>query len=474
MTVGRWSDCADCGGPDARTSLDGVFRCDGCLNAYLSARTGWPALPAPPAVETLRAADGREVRIGYRLTWAPSGLMCAQAEEAELPPGDGFSFVVYDDQDADPQEVLGRLRRIVQREVAHAYLEPSGFGEDPWAIAGTEVAGRVDWSGDDAVRVPSVVVDGRRLTWEEFGRLVASFEGWRFAMRFDSSSDGLLDGADGADGAGTAVGDGDDGDDTEVVPVSGADMDAEVVPLFGARSAGGAASEATPSIDAVLTDFLAAQQARLAASTFARYADIVDLLRRCLNTFGHTSLSGRDAQAWQAAFDAGDQGAFTRLFGPEHIVEGYGEFLGTFLVRKVAASKQQLKDAGTVTKRLARWLAEQGHVTPEAAEAARERAADAGRQLPRADELGAQLFRHAQRTRLPVHPNDIADEDWIEDLLPITRVEDARLWFDQLGPVEVPAAASDLAEVGWEVSVVLARVAGTWRLVEVGTVYPDP
>ena len=415
MTGGRLPVCADCGGPDARTSIGGVSRCDGCCNSHISAQTGWPSLPAPPGVETLRAGDGREVRIRYRLTWTPSGLLCAEAEEADLPPGDGFRFVVYGERDADPQEVLDRLHRIVQREVARAYLEPSGVGEETWAIAGSEVAGRVDWSGDGAVRAPSVVVDGRRLTWEAFGRLVASFEGWGFWMRFDDSSG--VPGGD-VDRADARVA---DSDHTEVVPSPDDRVDAEVVPLFGARGVRSAEQPETPSIDVALTDFLADQEARLAASTFARYEGIVD---------------------------------------------------GSFMVRKVAASKQQLKDAGTVTKRLARWLADQGYVAPDAAEVARERAADAGRQLPRADELGEQLFLQAKRTRLPVHPDDIADEDWVEDLLPITRVEDGRLWFGDFGPVEVPAAASDLAEVGWDVSVVLARLDGTWRLVEVGSVYP--
>ena len=35
-----------------------------------------------------------------------------------------------------------------------------------------------------------------------------------------------------------------------------------------------------------------------------------------------------------------------------------------------------------------------------------------------------------------------------------------------------PSAASEVAEVGWHVNVVLARLDGTWRLVEAGGVYP--
>ena len=231
-------------------------------------------------------------------------------------------------------------------------------------------------------------------------------------------------------------------------------------------------SESQPTIDEALEGFLAAQRERLAASTYARYEDIVDLLRHCLNGYGYQSLTGAEARTWKAAYDAGDEEAFTRLLGPQHIVDSYGEFLGYYLIRKVGGSGQQLKDAGTVTKRLARWLAEQGYVDTDDAEVARDRAADAGRELPRADKLGTQLFRHAQRTTLPVHPNDLPDEDWIEAHLPITRVEKGQLWFGDVGPVEVPTAASDLAEVGWHVTITLARLKGAWRLVEVGGVYP--
>jgi hypothetical protein len=458
MAGSQLPPCADCGSRDARTSLGGSQLCDRCLNGRVSERTGWSRLPDPPPVEVIRAADGREVRFRYRLTWAPSGVMSAEAEAADQPSGDGFRFGLYGEHDAEPDAVLAQLRRIVQREVGRAYLEPQVSGAEvggtPWVIAGDEVAGRIDWSGDGSVREPSVVIDGRRFDWDEFGRMMASFEGWEFRMLLGDSADSV--------GPGTAA-EGEEPDRGE---------DGEVISLFGGRGSGGDDPVAVPSIDDVLVEFLAAQRERLAASTYARYEDIVDLLRHCLNGYGYQSLTGAEAQTWQEAFDAGDDEAFTRVCGPERIVENYGEFLGYFMVRKVAASKQLLKDAGTVTKRLARWLAEQGYVDPDAAELARDRATDAGRELPRADELAHQLLLLTEHTRLPVHPNDIPDEDWVEDHLPITRVDDGRLWFGDTGPVEVPTAASNVAEVGWHVTVVLARLDDAWRLVQVGAVYP--
>lgn len=243
----------------------------------------------------------------------------------------------------------------------------------------------------------------------------------------------------------------------------------------GDRDAGAGAQHATtdePSIDAVLLDFLADQQARLAESTYRRYERTVGLLRHCLNAYGDQWLAGEDAARWQEAFDAGEHDAFTRVCRPERILDSYGEFLGYFMLRKGATSRQDLRAAATVTKKLARWLTDHGYVDPQLAVTAHGRAALAGRELPRAYELGEHLFDLAQNTHLPVAPTEIAADDWVEDHLPITRVEDGQLWVGDIGPLAVPTATSDLAEVGWDLSVVLARVAGQWRLVQVGTVYP--
>lgn len=183
-------------------------------------------------------------------------------------------------------------------------------------------------------------------------------------------------------------------------------------------------------------------------------------------------MSEDEDERWQAAFDAGDEDAFAALFGPEEIVGIYGEFLGYFMIRKVAASQDELKAAATVTKKLARWLERHDYVDNVAAGDAHERATEAGHDLPRVEKLGDHLYRLAQRTRLPARPDDIANEDWVEDHQPITGVEDGRLWFGEVGPVAVPREASDLAEVGWDVYVVLARLGGKWELVEVPMVYP--
>jgi len=42
---------------------------------------------------------------------------------------------------------------------------------------------------DDLSGPYDVVVDGRRLSWHEFGRLLEPFEGWEFRLTFESAED---------------------------------------------------------------------------------------------------------------------------------------------------------------------------------------------------------------------------------------------------------------------------------------------
>ncbi len=228
----------------------------------------------------------------------------------------------------------------------------------------------------------------------------------------------------------------------------------------------------TVTIDEALDAFLDEQRERLSARTLRRYEDVVFLLRGSLNGYAYDELDAHEQERWRAAFDAGDEEAFTRLFGPEKIVEHLEAFLGDFMIRKVMAGEELLRASGTVAKKLASWLAAKGYIDdPQRAEA-RERGAEAARDLPRAERLGRLLYEQMERTP-PIDIDEAAAEDVVDDLLAIARVEPRALWFEGgIGPVRVPKAASDVAQVGWRVNIVLGRLRREWRIVELGNVYP--
>lgn len=226
------------------------------------------------------------------------------------------------------------------------------------------------------------------------------------------------------------------------------------------------------TIDEVLLRFLAEQRERLSARTFRRYEEVVALLRDCLDGYAHQSLNDEERRRWEAEFETNEDGAFCRLFGPEKIAENLGEFLDYFMVRKVIAGQELLKAAGTVTGKLVGWLDERGYIDETSADEAGDRAREATRDLPRADRLGALL--HEVTDQAPaIDPDDVDDEDWVEDYLQIVDVQPGKIWFDNgVGPIAVPRTASDLARPGWSAFVTAARIDKRWHLLEIGVVYP--
>ena len=221
----------------------------------------------------------------------------------------------------------------------------------------------------------------------------------------------------------------------------------------------------------MLSEFLAAQEQRLAARTFANYRSVVDLLRHCLNGYGHQYLDHDGRRRYEQAFDDGDEDAFVHLFGPEKILEGLGEFLDYFMVRKVMAGEELLRAAGTVTKKLAKWMAANGYLDRAAAGEAVERGTTAAHDLPKVERLSRLLFDQAQREANDYR--EVADDDIVEDYFTIERVQPGALWLTgDVGPLKVSRDASSLAKPGWSVYLVVARSPLGWRLLESGTVYP--
>jgi hypothetical protein len=53
------------------------------------------------------------------------------------------------------------------------------------------VRGKIDADIDQDGRVPLLIIDGKEITWDEFGRMLMSFEGWRFKMTLADKSEEL-------------------------------------------------------------------------------------------------------------------------------------------------------------------------------------------------------------------------------------------------------------------------------------------
>ena len=431
--------CKECGSPAARTYLDNVLLCDSCADKRISELTGFPRLPGPPPPITLRDGEGKKRTFAFRVWRAATGIEVV-VEETGVPLGQGYERAVLGAHDADVDALAARLRQIAAEEVGRPQLErnPHRAG---WVLVDDALEGRLVWNEDgNEVGTPyKVAVDGRLLGWDELGRALEAYEGWRLRIELADRVDDLR-------------------------------PDADVIALRALADTEATAAGQRPTIDELLAGFLAAERDRLAPRTYGRYEHVVSLLRSCLGNYGHQDLDDAERARFEAAYESDDE-AFVHLFGADKLVAGLPEFLGYFMVRKVMAGEDLLRAAGTVAKRLAKWLEANGHIDSAAAAAARELGAEAARDLPRAERLGSILFE--QTDRGDVDLNALDDNDVVEDYLTIERVEPGALWFEHgIGPVTVPKAASDLAQPGWSASITVAKLKGQWRVVEIGNVYP--
>lgn len=238
---------------------------------------------------------------------------------------------------------------------------------------------------------------------------------------------------------------------------------------------------ADPTIDKVLDEFLGEQRRRLKPRTASLYEEVLHLLQRHLNSYAYESLSKPESVLFNRHYDAEgeDHREFCDIFGPDKIVENLGMFLGYFMIRKVVAGQELMRAAGTVTKKLSKWLASKGCISEAEAGEGAENGAEAARDLPNA-ERAARILCDATWDA-EIDPEEIAEEDYLDfDHYTIEKVEPGRIWFQvwdggrrkTCGPVAVPASATKLLRAGWDISCALVRDGNRWRMVEAANVYP--
>jgi hypothetical protein len=144
----------------------------------------------------ITGADGRSHRLRYRISRAPSGISLRLVEHDNAAAPGGYVFAILGERDAEVSDLVAALYAEAAAEISRCYLEPDDYvgwvpGSPGWQVADEEVAGRFEYDPDTGTNGPhGVVIDGRYLSWQEFGAALSAFEGWRFRLLIeDPSSD---------------------------------------------------------------------------------------------------------------------------------------------------------------------------------------------------------------------------------------------------------------------------------------------
>ena len=170
-------------------SMDKGYRklCTRCVNAEIAKLSGledFENIRLDPIGITDCAGESHQFHFRTRLL---GDIVSLEAFELREGNPAGYRFQMVGDPEDDLFALLGRLIQKIRRTLSIRHLkEIDGHGLQ---IADDTVRGRIEWGESEDGRVPLLVVDGREISWEDFGSMLMSFEGWQFKLEILDPSD---------------------------------------------------------------------------------------------------------------------------------------------------------------------------------------------------------------------------------------------------------------------------------------------
>ena len=187
--------CATCGqftpGYDIVNygSIEDGYRqlCSQCLNAEVAKSDGLDKFEHV-RFDPVELADctGEAHVFHFRTRLFGPGVALDAFELRDGQPA-GYQFQIIGDPQDDLLVLLGRLIEKIRRALSIKHVKDGELGLQ---IADhLVVQGRIGSDSAPGDRVPLLVVDGREITWEEFGRMMLTCEGWQFRLEIRDKSE---------------------------------------------------------------------------------------------------------------------------------------------------------------------------------------------------------------------------------------------------------------------------------------------
>ena len=169
-------------------SIEGGYRqlCSQCLNAEVASTQGldrFENIRFDQVAMTDCAGEAHEFHFRTRLL---GSMVALDAFELKRGEPAGYQFQILGDPNDDLLSLLGRLVERMRRSLSVKHLVQSEYGLQ---IADQTVRARIESDQTTDERMPLLVIDGRDVSWEEFGRMLMTFEGWQFRIEIGDRSD---------------------------------------------------------------------------------------------------------------------------------------------------------------------------------------------------------------------------------------------------------------------------------------------
>ena len=160
--------------------------CGQCFNQEIAKQGGLDFEHAKFTPVGLADCDGEVHEFHFRTHLFGAGVAVDGFELRDGHPA-GYWFQIIGKPEDDLLVLLGRLIKRIRRALATKHLTDGNLGLQ---IANQIVSGRIEWDDDHDGRLPMLIIDGREITWEDFGHMLMSFEGFHFQLNIrDKSSE---------------------------------------------------------------------------------------------------------------------------------------------------------------------------------------------------------------------------------------------------------------------------------------------
>ena len=170
-------------------SIEAGYRklCTRCFNAEVARRSGLEGFENTwfePVV--LQDADGEPHEFHFKSRLSGDEVFMAAFEIWDGVRG-GYEFEIIGDALADQLELRGTLIERVRRRIASKdiRIDPHHGPQ----IAGEMIRGRISSDIEQPERTPLLIIDGQEFSWEAFGRMLMTFEGWQFRLEILDRTD---------------------------------------------------------------------------------------------------------------------------------------------------------------------------------------------------------------------------------------------------------------------------------------------
>ncbi|MBC9785339.1 hypothetical protein H1S01_12550 [Heliobacterium chlorum] len=157
--------------------------CRDCFSKIMAKQLGVPFSPIQNNRITLSDFEGKGHTFEIASLLTPNGMAL---EATEWIDENGEKTVGYKESVLMP---VGTAQEIIYEKLmaklVRVLAEPSlsfNYGLPAFVYPGT-VRGRVEYEESPHAEGPKVVIDGRTFTWDEFGKMMSSWEGWKFQLR---------------------------------------------------------------------------------------------------------------------------------------------------------------------------------------------------------------------------------------------------------------------------------------------------